>query len=82
MDYVSELLQEYPPTMSARLLAYLLTANSGRPEGEYKCLKQSPQLTMRTNVWCEKGLGDTAAEYGSLPRRAELVRAGGSGRRH
>ena len=25
MDYVSELLQDYPPTMSARLLAFLLT---------------------------------------------------------
>ena len=64
MDYVSELLADYPPTMSARLLAYLLTANSGRPEEEYKCLKQYPQLTMRTHVRALAAIVDHATKSG------------------
>ena len=36
MNYVSELLEDYPPTMSAQLLAFLLTAGSGRPDEEYR----------------------------------------------
>jgi hypothetical protein len=41
MNYVSELLEDYPPTMSARLLAFLLTAGSGRPEEEYRAQPQA-----------------------------------------
>lgn len=66
MDYVSELLQDYPPTMSARLLAYLLTANSGRPEDEYKCLKLYPQLTMRTHVRALAAIVDHATKSGDV----------------
>ena len=42
MNYVSELLEDYPPTMSARLLAFLLTAGSGRPEEEYRAQPKPP----------------------------------------
>ena len=43
---VSELLEDYPPTMSARLLAFLLTAGSGRPEEEYRAQPQAPGQSM------------------------------------
>ena len=64
MDYVSELLAEYPPTMGARLLAFILTAGSGRPEDEYKCLKKYPQLTMRTHVRALAAIVDHANKSG------------------
>lgn len=50
MNYVSELLEDYPPTMSARLLAFLLTAGSGRPEEEYRAQTQAPLTNFRTKT--------------------------------
>jgi hypothetical protein len=64
MNYVSELLQDYPPTMSARLLAFLLTMESGKPEDEYRCLKDHPQLTMRTHVRALAAIVDHSAKNG------------------
>ena len=50
--------------MSARLLAFLLTAGSGRPEDEYRCLKKYPQLTMRTHVRALAAIVEHASKTG------------------
>ena len=50
--------------MAARLLAFVLTMEGGKPEQEYNCLKKNPQLTMRTHVRALAAIVEHTAQNG------------------